>query len=372
MTYARLLPALLLVLAGPVAVHPGASGQQGGAVSGVVFDSTQGAPLAGATVFLWRTDRRAVTDADGTFLIEDVPQGSHVVVFLHARLSALGVSPGSRTVEVRPGERTRVRLAVPSLHTVLAAQCALEPPREGDVPGGVPVVGRVTNSATGVPYPGARVRLSWIAAGDTEAGGRSLVTDASGWYRACAVPAGVRLDAVAVFLGTSSAPYELVLDPEGFGRLDLALGGPDSTGVDVTGEVFELEPLEVVVERRPPNERGKGGLLIGRSEIRQVEDRATDVAEVLREQHVRGLIVRRDARGACVGFPQGQVRMSGRSGCVPVIVFINGARMAEPWEGFTIPTESIDHMVLYRPIEAGNLFGLGSGNGVLEIYTRYR
>ena len=31
---------------------------------------------------------------------------------------------------------------------------------------------------------------------------------------------------------------------------------------------------------------------------------------------------------------------------------------------------AIERMVVYKPIEAGNLFGLGGGNGVWMIYTR--
>ncbi len=29
-----------------------------------------------------------------------------------------------------------------------------------------------------------------------------------------------------------------------------------------------------------------------------------------------------------------------------------------------------DRMVIYRPVEASSLFGLGGGSGVLEIYTK--
>jgi len=51
-------------------------------------------------------------------------------------------------------------------------------------------------------------------------------------------------------------------------------------------------------------------------------------------------------------------------------VFINGSRSSDPYAAFTIPLEMIDRMVLYRPVEAGVLFGLGSANGVLQIFTR--
>ncbi len=37
-----------------------------------------------------------------------------------------------------------------------------------------------------------------------------------------------------------------------------------------------------------------------------------------------------------------------------------------------MPPESIDRIVIYKPVEAGNLFGAGSANGVLMIYTHIR
>jgi hypothetical protein len=37
-----------------------------------------------------------------------------------------------------------------------------------------------------------------------------------------------------------------------------------------------------------------------------------------------------------------------------------------------IPADVVDRGILYRPIEAGNLFGLGSGNGVVMVFTKRR
>ena len=38
--------------------------------------------------------------------------------------------------------------------------------------------------------------------------------------------------------------------------------------------------------------------------------------------------------------------------------------------GIRLPPDAVDRMVIYKPVEAGSLFGLGSGNGVLMIYTK--
>ncbi|MGD2069456.1 MAG: carboxypeptidase regulatory-like domain-containing protein [Gemmatimonadota bacterium] len=413
-----------------------------GAVEGVVFDSTASVPLRGADVYLWGTPHRAVTDSEGGFGLEGVRPGRYTLVFYHPRLGELGVSPGGFEVVVRPGEVARATLTVPSQYTLLAARCALD---AADLPGtaGGPLVGRVTDAATGVAYPMARVELSWTRRGGVPSGSRELTTDAGGWYAVCDAPPGVNVAVVAAFLGRMSARQEVVLEPRETARLDLPLANLPSavlegrlldagTGTPVEGarvtldgteyeattddggafrvedmwpgsytlvvrrlpyapleeslfvtggqvtnvvlrlseEAMAVDPLEVTVERTSLTDRAMGGLVVGREAIERVTPRVRDLADVLREQHVSGLIVRRQGTGACVGFTTGQARMR-RSGCVPVTVFIDGARATDPYAVFTIPADAVDRLILYRPIEAGNLFGAGSGNGVLEVYTRW-
>jgi hypothetical protein len=53
-----------------------------------------------------------------------------------------------------------------------------------------------------------------------------------------------------------------------------------------------------------------------------------------------------------------------------MIVYINDVRATDPNLALRISPDAVERMVLYKPIEAGNLFGLGSGNGVWMIYTR--
>lgn len=45
-------------------------------------------------------------------------------------------------------------------------------------------------------------------------------------------------------------------------------------------------------------------------------------------------------------------------------------RSVDPQGAIEIPSDVVDRMILFRPVEAGNLFGLGAGSGVLLIFTK--
>jgi hypothetical protein len=51
-----------------------------GVVTGVVIDAVTGDSLSGARVFVEGTSRSAVSDTNGSFIIADVPRGSHMLV----------------------------------------------------------------------------------------------------------------------------------------------------------------------------------------------------------------------------------------------------------------------------------------------------
>ena len=53
-----------------------------------------------------------------------------------------------------------------------------------------------------------------------------------------------------------------------------------------------------------------------------------------------------------------------------MLVFLNGARVSNTEMVCQLPPDAIDRLVIYKPVEAGNLFGLGAGNGVILIYTK--
>lgn len=195
--------ALALAGAGHVA-----SAQEGSAtVTGVVFDSTEMKPLAGARVAVLGTSALVEADESGRFELEDVPAGSWWVSFFHPRLQALGVSAPSVRLELSERERARLELSIPSETTLLMGWCMAEQPG----PGFAALAGVVVDSLTGVPMPSAQVRAQVADRGNAE----PVVarTDDSGYYRMCAVPAGRDIRVQASF-GMSNGRTETVRMPE--------------------------------------------------------------------------------------------------------------------------------------------------------------
>jgi hypothetical protein len=438
-----LFVALLLVLPWSMAqaqIPPASAGT--GVIRGEVYDSTAQEPSTDAAVFLWNTPHRAVTGAEGRFVITDVPAGEYTLLFFHTRLGELGISPGPTAVFVEPGDTLEIDLATPSMFTSVVSAC-LYGAREA---GTGAVAGWVGDGETGMGLPRAEVTLSWTEPGAREPVRLLLDADATGWYRTCAAPAGVPITASARFLdrqglrrevsveegGTAEAGFLLwklepslvaghIVDaatgrgveeaevwlrgtsfrgatgPDGqfrfgsvppgtytmfarhlaYGTKQDSLEVPSGQTLDVEMRVdtraIEIAPITVTVESRPLTQRAMGGLVIDRAKIDEIRSRVRDAADILQAQHLPGVIVRRRSDGStCIGYMPGQVRMMFNSGCVPMVIFINDVRASNVDMALQLPPDAIERIVLYRPVEAGNLFGLGSGNGILSIYTRNR
>jgi len=182
-----------------------------GRIQGVVFDSTSGEPLSDAAVFLWGTAHRAVSDDEGRFSIDDVPAGTYTLLFYHARLGAMGISPGPTQVTVRPGAVTRAELGTPSIFTLVSSQCLLEE-REG---GTGTVAGWVADGNSGMGLPGAHVTLSWSVAGSKEPARREVQADEEGWYRVCDAPGNTPITVSARFLSLQGLRREVAVRPGG-------------------------------------------------------------------------------------------------------------------------------------------------------------
>jgi hypothetical protein len=188
-----------------------------GGVEGIVVDSV-GAPVAGVRVGAVGWNQEAFTDGQGAFGLLGMREGRYDLHFVHPRLAALGFAAPLLTREVIPGEVSYVEFHIPSVGELLSRACSDRP----DASAGGAVVGRVIDS-TGLGVVGATVRATWVstdAPGATDLNGvlvqdRSgleTTTDASGAYRLCGVPRGVRIDVSSILDGQERSAQSLIIE----------------------------------------------------------------------------------------------------------------------------------------------------------------
>jgi len=193
-------------------------GQGTATVRGVVFDSTSMSTLAGARVAVLGTTALGDTDPNGTFVVGEVPAGTHWVSFFHDRLQQLGVSPQSRQVTFSSGQTVDITLSIPSNETLLLGWCLAEQP----APGYAAIAGFVTDSLTGVPMPRAIVvaepmgRVVGLQAVEVR-------TDDAGYFRICSVRPQVDMKLQAHFGPSSGVSLEVYLEPGTASVQDLVL-----------------------------------------------------------------------------------------------------------------------------------------------------
>ena len=155
-------------------------------VSGTVYDSIHGRPLARATVEALGTGVRTLTDARGHFTFT-LPPGRHVLGFSHAQVAAWPALVHERAVDV--GRAPVVaNVATASEATVVARTCG---------GGGAVVGGVVRDMLTRVPVARAVVEISGAVGGSREELGR-IPTALDGSFQLCVgalPPGGVELEA---------------------------------------------------------------------------------------------------------------------------------------------------------------------------------
>ncbi len=201
------------------------------------------------------------------------------------------------------------------------------------------------------------------------------VEGAEAWLR------GTEFRAVSNGAGTFSfddvppGEYMLMTNHLAYGTKMDTLVVPDADHLAVQmlldNRPIEVAPIVVTAAARPVEiDRRRGGLVITKAQIDEVRQQSRDASDILRSLHVPGVMVRPNSDGSvCVGFVQGMVRMF-TTGCEPMLIFVNDIRAADPYQALRLSPDAVERMVLYKPLEAGNLFGLGGGNGVWMIYTR--
>ncbi len=389
---------------------------------GSVFDSTEGAPLAGASVFLSGTQYSATTSGRGAFRLEGLPAGKFVVSFAHPRLDLLGVVGNSATVVLRGAHEDSLALWIPSLPTVIVRLCPDSLRRDGL---GV-LRGVVRDDLTGKAQPHAGVRVTWSV--PTKRAGKfgrddSVVdaeSDASGYYTICGVPTDRRVKVARLFDdGSTGRAVELrfaaeagllihelrlaaaggrVVDAEGnSGETTVGPVAADSASAGTSANTRASPELTGFEERR----RKALGRFIARAEFENGP--AVTATDVLRRiPGVRTTIVQ-DSDGSTrtliqVDGAAGTVSLSVRpvtgttgsggtpervefavvgAACSPTF-YLDGTPLAaldQEAEGATIDdflrASDIEAVEVYRNSEAPLRFRVGPGGcGVIVIWTR--
>ena len=193
-------------------------------LAGTVFDSVRGSPVAGARVFVSGTSRASVSGAGGSFQIDSVPPGQHVVSMVLPRLDSLLVEPPAMNVGLSGGVRTTTHFAVPSLETLALERCGMDRLPEKSAM----VVGVVRDSLTGRPVADVAVRAAFQdvqgrTTADMMVSNRTMEarTTERGHYALCALPLE-RPVTVRVFRdGESGAARTLRLEARDVMRVDL-------------------------------------------------------------------------------------------------------------------------------------------------------
>lgn len=174
-------------------------------LSGVVNDRSAGRPLAGALVSLVGTDRSAMTDGSGRFVLGGLMGGAYGVTFTHPRLDSLRFTMPAVPVDLDRGANEFVELDVPAPSDVFEAVCP------GVAPSRRAIVGKVSYAGSGIPVVGATVSAAWqdvsnFASGSVRNRDASVVTDSLGHYEFCGVPSDQTMVVVAEYRGLTSQP----------------------------------------------------------------------------------------------------------------------------------------------------------------------
>jgi len=188
-------------------------------LTGVVFDSTLGTPLAGATVTLEGFARAVRTDAQGRFVVDSLPDGGEARVRVsHPRLDSLGLGAPVRMVRIRRGQETTEDIAVPGVSAVARARC-----RSSDWASSRVVTGllQYVDDST----PAANVDVTLLERRTSDGGGTDILRRFTGYsndvgrYAFCAAAPGSATWLVAhgeagwgvpVFVGLEPPPVSIV------------------------------------------------------------------------------------------------------------------------------------------------------------------
>lgn len=231
------------------------------AVTGLVYDSIGNAPLSDAIVQLVSGDfvRTSTTDAQGKFVLQDIPVGRYTIGFLHPVLDSIGIGAPLREVVIENANPFHLNLAVPSTRRIRVAIC-----RSMTADTGAVIVGNVRDATSGAPAPGVTIRGEWLEYVLTRSGisrrlgHLSTTTTESGWFALCNVPGSGVVALTAARGADSTGSVEVQMPPDGYARREIYIGTHSTELVDEVDEPKASESRAVATLPRRKIHIGDG------------------------------------------------------------------------------------------------------------------
>ena len=221
-----------------------ATGSRFASVSGVVDDSLRRGPLVNATVMAVGTQRIAVTNARGFFVIDSLEPGEVRIGVRHPLLDTLGLLILSAPVTLIAGQRLEVSVNTPTLASVRQRLCT----RGGVSMGPAVLMGRVLNADTDAPIAGAAVSLVYkdTSTGDARDHVRRATAHDDGAFAICGIPESIIGTLQADHHGASTAELPVTLKNDLLGTAILTFGMASESVSGLDGRVTNKagEPVE--------------------------------------------------------------------------------------------------------------------------------
>lgn len=199
-------------------------------ITGTVFDSVHVQPLGDATVLIEGTDRGALTNRLGLFLVDSIPPGSGYRVHVqHPFLDSIGIAMRTDTFALAAGDQQTVKLGIPSSATLVELSC----PAARRALGPAAVIGKLLDADTDAPVEGGRVSVAWLEM-SLNAGLRKVprvreaLSGADGVYRICGLPASFEGTLQALHKGVTTAEVRVRFEGEPLVVQGLKIGNANS------------------------------------------------------------------------------------------------------------------------------------------------
>ena len=316
-------------------------------VGGVVSDALTGVPLPGRWSRCWasggarcgrgRTLAETRTESDGGYLICNLPAAAGMLL----------------QVEFGTSENLPRQIAAAGTQALDLSIPISEP---------VTITGSVLDHASRKPLQGARIQLL--------GSDFSTLADSVGRFGFSGVPPGRQT------IETSQLGYATRVD-------SLTVFSNEALGLEITlsTQAIALEPIVVTGSRNENVFTTTGIRFVGLTEaqIDSIAPRVTDMAGLVRQVRVPGLLIRETYMPNAFGQPQmgvcieltRQRTATTPNTCNMVDVRINEGPVPEPaFFLLELDPRSIRRIQLISPMEASILYGDRAANGVLLIYTR--